>query len=141
MPTVSERKKSLVMKALGGPAPTWRTVSSVAEETGLDPQTVRHIIAECGEEIIRSKVPAVSGEDLYTTHAKLKPLVLKALENPRYAWRTILGIATETRLDVRTIEEVLASAGDQVIKSDLLSEEGDELFTTSTAARAKSASG
>jgi predicted transcriptional regulator len=130
MARVKENYIIQVKRALENPASTWRTVSGIAEETGLDAQTIRDIIAAIEAEIIRSKVPAPDGEDLYTTRSQLKPMVFKALKNPRLKWRSILGLATDTGLDVGTIEDVLAKSGKQIIKAKERSAEGFELYQT-----------
>jgi len=124
-----ERKKSLVMKALENPEYSWRTARGIAEETGLDAQTVQDIIQALGKEIVQSKVPSEDGEELFTTSARLKPLVIGALKNPKYDWRTVLGIATETRLAVQTVKEVLTASRDQVIKAKHRSEAGEDLYS------------
>src|SRR3954462_10990163 len=118
MPSVMrERKKSLVMKALENPEYSWRTARDIAEETGLDAQTVQDIIQALGKEIVQSKVPSEDGEERFTTSARLKPLVIGALKNPKYDWRTVLAPATETRLAGQTVKEVLTASRDQVIKA------------------------
>jgi hypothetical protein len=58
--------------------------------------------------------------------------IFAALENPRYEWRTVNGVATDTKL---TREEVLEGLiklidADLVIRSEVPSAKGEELFTT-----------
>ena len=79
---------------------------------------------------MKSKVPSAEGDDLFTSRSRLKPIVLGALESPNHKWRTILGVTAETRLSVKTVKEIIAKCGDQVIKSRVPSREGDDLYTT-----------
>jgi hypothetical protein len=131
MPPIRKRnKKTLVMKALDNPKYTWRTVRGIAEETGLDARAVENVIAASEGAIVQSKLPSRDGEALFTPRSKLGALVIEALENPRRTWRTLLSIAVETGLDIPTVEAVIASCGDQVIQSEVPSEEGDDLYTT-----------
>lgn len=55
--------------------------------------------------------------------------VLKALENPRYRWRTVRGIAAETHLEEDMVLWVLDDAED-VVKSAVPGPNGADLFTT-----------
>jgi hypothetical protein len=57
-------------------------------------------------------------------------LVLKALENPKYKWRTIGGVSQETGLSADQVLEVLGSPSDKIVKSSIPSPEGKSLFTT-----------
>jgi hypothetical protein len=57
----------LVIDALEDPRYDWRTVEGVAEQTGVDPYTVRAILKESEDKIVRSSVPDESGRSLYTT--------------------------------------------------------------------------
>lgn len=56
--------------------------------------------------------------------------VFEALNNPRFEWRTIPGIAQETGLDSETIEKVLSESKNQVVRSSRVTKDGCELFTT-----------
>jgi hypothetical protein len=56
-----------VIDALEDPRYDWRTVESVAEQTGLSPSEVREILKESEHEVVRSSVPDESGRSLYTT--------------------------------------------------------------------------
>jgi hypothetical protein len=69
--------------------------------------------------------------------ADQKDLVLKALENPNYTWRTIAGIAKETGLDEETVHQVLKALGEEVIRSEVPSEKGEGLYTTRSHYRKK----
>ena len=56
---------------------------------------------------------------------------MKALSNPRFKWRTIRGVAAETKLDpVKIIGIIDNLANTEVVRSSRLSKNGDELFTT-----------
>jgi hypothetical protein len=56
--------------------------------------------------------------------------VLGALNNPRYEWRTVPGIARETNLKVEEVMAILARLGNanRVAKSKATTPEGLELF-------------
>ena len=58
--------------------------------------------------------------------------VIKALESPKYRWRTVRGIAKEAKLSesvVITTVNSLRQAG-KVVRSQVPSDTGEELFTT-----------
>lgn len=54
--------------------------------------------------------------------------VLRALESPRFKYRTVSGIAKETKLDVKRVREVLQS-NPAVRRSFAKSKNGKQLFT------------
>lgn len=59
-------------------------------------------------------------------------VVIKALESPKYRWRTVKGIAKEARLSenvVLTTVNNLRKTGN-VVRSRVTSDTGEELFTT-----------
>lgn len=58
--------------------------------------------------------------------------LLKALEDNRYKWRTIEGITTQTELSADEVEKLLYHLikKEVVIRSELPSVKGQELFTT-----------
>lgn len=58
--------------------------------------------------------------------------VVRALENPKYDWRTIDGIAEETGIDSYQVSQILRflpSAVD-IVKSSIPDKQGRQLFTT-----------
>lgn len=60
----------------------------------------------------------------------LRQAILSALGNPQYKWRTIRGIADEVGIDEATVREGLQRCRDQVVRSSMLSMDGQELFMT-----------
>jgi hypothetical protein len=54
----------------------------------------------------------------------------RALENPKYKWRTIRGVAQETGLSPEKIQEYLVSHGDVFVQSSAISTNGERLFST-----------
>lgn len=56
--------------------------------------------------------------------------VKKSLEDRRYKWRTIRGIAKQTGTSPEEIRKLLATHADLVIKSSIQAESGEDLFTT-----------
>ena len=66
---------------------------------------------------------------------KLDPILqatLTALEDPRFQWRTVNGVATDTKLSRGVVLEGLIKLinADVVIRSSVPSERGEGLFTT-----------
>ena len=57
-------------------------------------------------------------------------LVIKALENPEYRWRTVQGVANETGLPTQTVEAVIRKNHETVVKSSIPSNKGEALYTT-----------
>lgn len=64
--------------------------------------------------------------------------IQRALENPKYKWRTIDGVANETGLDTVTIVSSLTNHSDTIIQSSIPSNTGAELYTTRDHYREKS---
>jgi hypothetical protein len=56
--------------------------------------------------------------------------VKKSLEDCRYKWRTIRGVAKETKSSPEEIQKLLAKHSDVVVKSSIPADSGEELFTT-----------
>ena len=58
--------------------------------------------------------------------------IFAALEDSRYEWRTVNGVATDTKLTREEVLEGLIKLIDAnvVIRSEVPSAKGDELFTT-----------
>ena len=59
-----------------------------------------------------------------------KDLILQALEDPKWDWRTVEGIARETGVPAEKVTEVLESAPEDVIRSTLPDKLGRSLYTT-----------
>lgn len=57
-------------------------------------------------------------------------VVVGALENPKYRWRTIDGVTKETGVDAFTVKRVINKMSDEVVKSSIASTSGEDLFTT-----------
>ena len=64
--------------------------------------------------------------------------IRRALENPKYKWRTLEGIVKETAYPTITIVSSLSAHADQVIKSTIPSTDGHDLYTTRDHYREKS---
>ena len=54
----------------------------------------------------------------------------KSLEDSRYKWRTIRGVAKETGLSSEEVKKLLAANSTVVIKSSIPADSGEELYTT-----------
>ena len=53
-----------------------------------------------------------------------------ALENPKYEWRTLRGVARETSLSESELLAQFKDHEDQVIRSSIPNKDGEDLFTT-----------
>jgi hypothetical protein len=62
--------------------------------------------------------------------AELSDRIVRALEDPRYDWRTIEGVANETSISPATVQEVLENLKQEVLRSSIPDESGRNLFTT-----------
>ena len=56
--------------------------------------------------------------------------VLAALAKPEFKWRTISGVAKETGLEKEIVLQAIREAADKVVKSSVLSNDGQEIYTT-----------
>ena len=56
--------------------------------------------------------------------------VKKSLEDSRYQWRTIRGVAQETNLTHEQVQQIIKTHAQEVIKSSVAADSGEELFTT-----------
>lgn len=54
--------------------------------------------------------------------------VVRALEHPKYDWRTIPGMVAETRLSPERVAEILAELGNRIVKTS--AKDGSSLYTT-----------
>lgn len=59
-----------------------------------------------------------------------KTLVLKALEDSRWDWRTVDGVSRDTGLSPAEVIEILESSTDEVIRSRIGDRQGRTLYTT-----------
>jgi hypothetical protein len=69
LPSYSEAQKQAVIAAFENPKYKWRTVASVARETGLPFDIVESIIAGNRDLIVKSPQQSRTGEDLFSTRA------------------------------------------------------------------------
>ena len=56
-----------VVSALEDPKYIWRTVRGVSKQLNASQHKIQDLLAEHASEIIKSSIPAESGEELYTT--------------------------------------------------------------------------
>ena len=56
--------------------------------------------------------------------------VRESLENPKYKWRTIRGVAKQLNCSQEEILKILAQYKNEIIKSSIPAESGEELYTT-----------
>jgi len=57
-------------------------------------------------------------------------LVLQALENQKFKWRTVEGVATETGLSVELVSEIISSNKDKIARSSIPTTDDKALYTT-----------
>lgn len=68
----------------------------------------------------------------------LEKQVISALENAKYKWRTIEGVANELSIPPEDVRKVIGLKPDVVIKSTIPSVDGQALYTTRSHYRSKS---
>lgn len=56
--------------------------------------------------------------------------VIQVLENPKYKWRTVRGIARESEMPESKVEEILERTKGLIVQSSVPSTDGSPLFTT-----------
>ena len=135
----NEATKQKVREALANKKYTWRTVRGIATEAGLKQDDVRGVITELGTAVVKSSIPSESGEDLFAAADRLheavptnddRTAVLSALEDSKFTWRTLKGIAAQTRLPESKVMEIIQSNRDLILKSEIPSTDGLDLYTT-----------
>jgi hypothetical protein len=57
-------------------------------------------------------------------------IVVSALEDPNYEWRTVEGVAEQTGLSVPNVRQVLEELNGEIIRSSIPDESGRNLYTT-----------
>jgi hypothetical protein len=77
--------------------------------------------------VLKSDLSKLSDEDLRKSLESA--LVMKALEDPEWDWRTVAGVAEETGLPEGKVRELLESST-SVIRSSVPDNEGRSLYTT-----------
>lgn len=68
MPDEFDEKK--VFLAFGNPKFKWRTIDGIANEAKVPPDTVRVIVNEKTEQIVKSSVPNAKGEPVFMLREK-----------------------------------------------------------------------
>lgn len=56
--------------------------------------------------------------------------VIDALEDPRYDWRTVEGVAEQIGVDPSTVRAILKRSEDKIVRSSVPDESGRSLYTT-----------
>lgn len=64
------------------------------------------------------------------SNKEIEKKVFEALEDERYKWRTLTGVASQTGISTEEILQVLSENGDKIVKSSVPATNGDALFTT-----------
>ncbi|MGR3301271.1 MAG: hypothetical protein ACUZ8I_02095 [Candidatus Scalindua sp.] len=64
-------------------------------------------------------------------------IVIKALENPKFTWRTVRGISKETGLKQDSVQYYLYKQGGKIVKSSARNTKGELLFASRKVYRTK----
>jgi hypothetical protein len=56
--------------------------------------------------------------------------VVRALEDPRYEWRTVEGLAEETGLPTDNLRKIVEDLNGEIVRSSIPDESGRALYTT-----------
>ncbi len=86
----TQKEKMLVLGALNNPEYEWRTIPGIAEETGLDSETVANALSGFKAGVVRSSRFTRDGRALYTTRSRY--------EEATPFWRKVLG-AVKNEID------------------------------------------
>ena len=57
-------------------------------------------------------------------------IVVSALEDPNYEWRTVEGVSEQTGLSASNVRQVLEELNGEIIRSSIPDESGRNLYTT-----------
>jgi hypothetical protein len=102
------------------------TASRLLEETGLPEQELTAVL-EQGTEWIR---PMTTSPDTPPSLVSVRLPVISALEDDRWEWRTLPGVASDTGLPEAEVRKIIDESRDVVIRSEVSSVAGEPLFTT-----------
>lgn len=116
-----------IIRALEDDRWEWRTLGGIAKDTKIPPERILALAEESPDMIVESIKSDERGERLF---GSIRHLVIQALDNPRWDWRTISGIAQDTGLSERDIKRVIARNRNKILKSDVPSRDGEDLYTT-----------
>lgn len=66
------------------------------------------------------------------TTQEMQQRIIRALEHPKYEWRTIRGVKIDTELDEQDIARIIWGLGESgiVIQSSVDNQNGEALYTT-----------
>lgn len=64
----------------------------------------------------------------FTNEERVK--VIRALENPKYKWRTVHGVSKESGVSVSHVQEIVDKTQGLVVQSSVPSMDGSSLYTT-----------
>jgi len=62
--------------------------------------------------------------------ADARKAVIDAMEDARYEWRTLDGLAEQTKLPIEEIRQLIDYLQDEIIRSSVPDERGRDLYTT-----------
>lgn len=65
-----------------------------------------------------------------TNEGDISNVVIRALNNKNYRWRTIGGVAKEAGIPEDSVVKAISMNQDFVVRATVLSKEGEPLFTT-----------
>jgi|GEM_PF-5505393 len=74
----------------------------------------------------------MSGLPPIQPYASERAKILAALNDQKYTWRTAGGIATDTKLDLALVKEILLGWSDEVVIPPYVSQSGEPLYGSRT---------
>jgi hypothetical protein len=78
---------------------------------------------------------------MFSSNENATEEVIKALEDDRFKWRTIKGIATAARISPTKVEAVLQEQQDKIVRSSINGANGEALYATRRHFKKKSSFG
>lgn len=64
------------------------------------------------------------------SNINIEQQILEALEDSRYKWRTLQGIASQVGVQEPEVLQVISNNSDRIVQSSIPSTDGSPLFTT-----------
>lgn len=63
-------------------------------------------------------------------NGNLRDQIIRALEDNRYEWRTVEGVAEQIGIPAAQVQEILESLKQEIVRSSIPDEAGRSLYTT-----------
>lgn len=121
-----DEKLSKVLRTLEAAGPGGMTQSRLLVESGLPEQELMEVLKR-GKEWFR---PMTTSTETPPNLVSVRLPVISALEDDRWDWRTLVGVARDTGLPEAEVRKIIDESRDVVIRSEVPSVAGEPLFTT-----------